>query len=85
MAPSATQPCLCEVNYTLPSIQVFEQLNISTSPFTLKLLTIIKQLKSSKAFDPDNIPGFFGKTRSNLSMSPHESSKPLVEEAPLSL
>ena len=71
----ATHPCLCEVvlrhvkclfwvltkNYTLPIIQVFEQLNISTSPFTLKLLTVIKQLKSSKAFEPENIPGFLWK------------------------
>ena len=49
-------------NYTLPSIQVSQQLNISTSLFTLKeLLTVIKQLKSSKAFGPDNIPALLWK------------------------
>ena len=41
-------------DYTLPSVPVSERLNINISPFTLKeLLTVTKQLKSSKAFGPD--------------------------------
>ena len=44
-------------NYTLPSLQVSEPLGISTTPFSLsELKVVIKQLKSSKAFGPDNIP-----------------------------
>ena len=49
-------------DYTLPSVQVSEQLNIATSPFTLsELSAVVKQLKSSKAFGPDNIPALLWK------------------------
>ena len=44
-------------DYTLPSVKVSEPLNTDISPFTLvELKTVIKQLKSSKAFGPENIP-----------------------------
>ena len=49
-------------DYSLPSVPVSERLNINISPFTLKeLLTVTKQLKSSKAFGPDNIPALLWK------------------------
>ena len=48
--------------YTLPSVQVSGPLNINTNPFTAsELEVVIKQLKSSKAFGPDNIPALIWK------------------------
>ena len=47
---------------TLPSVPVSETLNIDTSPFTApELKAATKQLKASKAFDPDNIPAIIWK------------------------
>ena len=49
-------------NTTLPSEQISDSLNIDTSPFSRKeLITATKQLKSSKAFGPDNIPAIIWK------------------------
>ena len=49
-------------NITLPSVKISDSLNIDTSEFTLmELNTVIKQLKSSKAFGPDNIPAIIWK------------------------
>ena len=49
-------------DHTLPSVPVSERLNININPLTLnEFLTITKQLKSSKAFGPDNIPAFLWK------------------------
>ena len=54
-------------NYTLPSVQVSEPLGISTTPFSLsELKVVIKQLKSSKAFGPDNIPPLIPLIHTNL-------------------
>ena len=42
---------------TLPSIQIYNRLNVNTDPFTQnELKTVLKKVKSSKAFGPDNIP-----------------------------
>ena len=47
---------------TLPRIPVSDTLDINTSPFTIsELKTATKQLKSSKAFGPDNIPAIIWK------------------------
>ena len=49
-------------NMTLPSVQISEPLNIKVSPFTLdELQAATKQLKTSKAFGPDNIPALIWK------------------------
>ena len=49
-------------NYTLPSVQVSEPLGISIATFTpSELKVVLKQLKSSKAFGPDNIPALIWK------------------------
>ena len=49
-------------DYTLPSVQVSGQLPINTNQFSLsELEAVIKQLKSSKAFGPDNIPALIWK------------------------
>ena len=51
-------------NNTLPNVTVSETLNISTSEFTQNELNIvIKQLKSNKAFGPDNIPPIIWKDK----------------------
>ena len=48
--------------YTLPSAQVSGPLNINTNPFSVsELEAVIKQLKWSKAFGPDNIPALIWK------------------------
>lgn len=49
-------------NGTLPSVQISGPLDINTSPFTLsELSTVVKQLKPTKAFGPDNIPALIWK------------------------
>ena len=49
-------------NITLPSVKISNTLNIETSEFTLnELSAVIKQLKPSKAFGPDNIPAIIWK------------------------
>ena len=50
------KPALPE-DKSLPREQISPPLNISVSPFTLKELTdVLSQIKSCKAFGPDNIP-----------------------------
>ena len=47
---------------SLPSVQISEQLNIDTSSFSItELQTATKQLSTSKAFGPDNIPALIWK------------------------
>ena len=49
-------------NKSLPMEKISDVLDICTSAFTIKeLKTVIKLLKSSKAFGPDNIPGIVWK------------------------
>ena len=49
-------------NRSLPNVKISDPLNIDTNEFTSsELLTVIKQLKSSKAFGPDNIPAIIWK------------------------
>jgi len=49
-------------NYTLPSVKVSEALMIRTTKISQsELKVVIKQLKSSKAFGPDNIPAIIWK------------------------
>ena len=49
-------------DYTLPSVQVSGPLPINTNQFSLsELESVIKQLKSSMAFGPDNIPALIWK------------------------
>ena len=49
---------------SLPKIKISEPLDIDTSPFTLAELTIAtNQLKTSKAFGPDNIPPLIWKNQ----------------------
>ena len=49
-------------NHTLPSVKISDTLNICTSNFTpSELKSAVKQLKSSKAFGPDNIPALIWK------------------------
>ena len=49
-------------DYTLPSVQVSGTLPINTNEFSLsELKAVIKQLKPSKAFGPDNIPALIWK------------------------
>ena len=49
-------------NCSLPSVRVSETLGIDTNKFTIpKLQVVVKQLKSSKAFGPDNIPAIIWK------------------------
>ena len=44
-------------NSSLPRVKISDQLDISTSEFTLaELLFVLKKTKSTKAFGPDNIP-----------------------------
>jgi exonuclease III len=44
-------------DFTFPHVKVAESLDIGTKSFSLKeLKVVVKQLKSSKAFGPDNIP-----------------------------
>ena len=48
--------------YSLPKERISDTLDIDTSPFTLmELITVTKQLKSCKAFGPDNIPALLWK------------------------
>ena len=45
------------VNISLPNVKISDPLNIDINEFTqAELQTVVKQLKSSKAFGPDNIP-----------------------------
>ena len=49
-------------NYTLPLEEVSSELNIPTSNFTLvELKAVLKKIKPSKAFGPDNIPAIIWK------------------------
>ena len=49
-------------NCTLPSVQISDTLPIDTSPFSMsELKSATKNLKSSKAFGPDNIPAIIWK------------------------
>ena len=54
-------------DYTLPTVHVSGPLPINTSQFTLSELKAgIKQLKSSKAFGPDNIPALIWKVHTSI-------------------
>ena len=51
-------------NCSLPSVRVSETLGIDTNKFTIpELQVVVKQLKSSKEFGPDNIPAIIWKGR----------------------
>ena len=51
-------------NNTLPNERISNTLDIDTSPFSMaELPTATKQLKSSIAFGPDNIPAIIWKDR----------------------
>ena len=49
---------------SLPIVKISDTLDIETSPFTLdEVATAIKQISSSKAFGPDNIPALIWKNK----------------------
>ena len=49
-------------NITLPKVKISDVLNINTNVFTIsELKVVLKRLKSSKAFGPDNIPAIIWK------------------------